>query len=65
VFKDVLKPGGKVPVVISPEDIHILIAGGIPGYTFGKSHTRAPYASTSHQIKLIRGATLTKVGHQF
>lgn len=62
VFKDLLKPGGKVPVVITPEDIHILIAGGIPGYTFGMSYMRAPYAAASHLIKLIHGARLTKAG---
>jgi hypothetical protein len=62
VFKETLKPGGKVPVVISPEDIHIIVAGGIPSYTFGISYIRAPHTPTSHQIKLIRGATLTKAG---
>jgi hypothetical protein len=62
VFREVLKPGGKVPVVISPEEIHIIVAGGIPGYTFGISYIKAPYAPTSNQIKLIRGATLTKAG---
>jgi hypothetical protein len=62
VFKETLKPGGKVPVVISPEDIHIIVAGGIPSYTFGISYIRAPHTPTSHQTKLIRGATLTKAG---
>ena len=48
IFKNALKPGGKVPVLISPEDIHIIIAGGIPGYTFGMSYFR-----TAHQTTLI------------
>jgi hypothetical protein len=62
VFKEVLKPGGKIPVVISPEEIHIIVGGGIPGYTFSISYIKAPYAPTSHQTKPIRGATLTKAG---
>jgi hypothetical protein len=62
VFKEALKPGGKVPVVISPEDIPIIVGGGIPGYAFGISYIKAPFALTSHQIRLIRGATLTKAG---
>lgn len=51
-----LKPGGKVPVV-NPEDIHIIISGSIPGYSFGMSYFR-----TAHRTKMIRGATLTKSG---
>jgi hypothetical protein len=62
VFQEGLKPGGKVPVVVSPGDIPIFVAGGIPGYAFGVSYIKAPYAPTSHQTKLIRGATLTKAG---
>jgi hypothetical protein len=62
VFKEGLKPGGKVPVVVSPGEIPIFVAGGIPGYAFGVSYIKAPYAPTSHQTKLIRGATLTKAG---
>lgn len=57
VFKEALKPGAKVPVLVSPKDIHIIIAGGIPGYTFGMSYLRG-----SHATKLIRRATLTKAG---
>jgi len=62
VFKEALKPGGKVPIVVSPEDIHIIVAGGIPGYTFGISYIRAPYTFSSHQIRPIHGATLTQAG---
>jgi hypothetical protein len=51
-----LKPGGKVPVV-NPDDIHIIVAGSVPGYSFGMSYYR-----TAHKSKLIRGATLTKSG---
>jgi hypothetical protein len=56
VIKESLKPGGKVPVV-NPEDIHIVVSGSIPGYSFGMSYFR-----TAHKTKLIRGATLTKSG---
>jgi hypothetical protein len=51
-----LKPGRKVPVV-DPEDIHIVVSGSIPGYSFGLSYFR-----TAHKTKLITGATLTKSG---
>jgi hypothetical protein len=56
VIKESLKPGGKVPVV-NPEDIHIVVSGSIPGYSFGMSYFR-----TAHKTKLIKGATLTESG---
>jgi len=56
VIKESLKPGGMVPVV-NPEDIHIIVSGSIPGYSFGMSYFR-----TAHRTKLIKGATLTKSG---
>jgi hypothetical protein len=56
VIKESLKPGGKVPV-INPEDIHIVVSGSIPGYSFGLSYFR-----TAHKTKLITGAALTKSG---
>jgi hypothetical protein len=62
VFQEALKAGGKVPVVVSPEEIPIFVAGGIPAYTFGMTYIRAPYAPTSHQTKRVRGATLTQAG---
>jgi len=62
VFQEALKPGGKVPVVVSPEDIIILVAGGIPGNTLGAKFQRALYTWSSHKTKLIRGATLTQAG---
>jgi hypothetical protein len=62
-FKEALKPGGKVPLLERQEDIHIIVAGGIPGYTFGTFYfSTPPYNTTSLQTKLIRGATLTQVG---
>lgn len=56
VIKESLKLGGKVPVV-NPEDIHIVVSGSIPGYSFGMSYFR-----TAHKTKLIKGATLTASG---
>ncbi len=63
VFKEALKPGGKLPLLDRPEDLRIIVVGGIPGYTFSMSYFREGlYAPTSDQTKLIRGATLTKAG---
>ena len=56
VILESLKPRGMVPVV-NPEDIHIVVSGSIPGYTFGLSYFR-----TAHMTKLIQGATLTNSG---
>ncbi len=55
-FKATLQSGGKVPVVI-PEDIHIVVSGSAPGYSFGWS-----YFKSAHQTRLIKGATLTASG---
>jgi hypothetical protein len=60
IFKDALKPGGKVPIVQSPEDFHIVVAGGSPGYTLLFSY---PGPNWAHETKKITGATLTKAGH--
>jgi len=63
IFKDALKRGGKLPMMDRPEDIRIIVAGGIPGYSFAMSFWREGlYAPTSDQTKLIRGATLTQAG---
>jgi hypothetical protein len=56
LIKESLKPGRMVPV-INPQDIHIVVSGSIPGYSFGMSYFR-----TAHKTKLIRGATLTRSG---
>ena len=63
VFKEALKVGGRVPLLDSPKDIQIIVAGGIPGYTLGMRYFSRPiYTPTGIQTKLIRGATLTKGG---
>jgi hypothetical protein len=66
MFQETLKPGGKIPVLITPKDIHIIVAGtasGVPGSVVWFSYIKAVYKWTSHQTKLIRGATLTEAGH--
>lgn len=59
VFLDALKPGGLVPVVQSPEDFHIFVAGGSPGYDLLFSY---PGTNHANQTAKITGATLTKTG---
>jgi hypothetical protein len=65
VFQAALKPGGKIPVLISPKDINFFVAGtssGVPGSVVWLSYIKAVYRWTSHQIREIHGATLTKAG---
>ena len=49
VIREALRPGGKVPVVISPDDINIFVSGGVSEYTFGASYLRG-----AHMVKLVR-----------
>jgi hypothetical protein len=63
VFRDALKPGGRLPILDRPEDIRIVVAGGIPGYTFSMMYFREGlYAPTSDQTRRVRNATLTQAG---
>jgi hypothetical protein len=55
-FKATLKAGGKVPVIL-PDDLHIVVSGSAPGYTFGWS-----YFKSAHQTRLIKDALLTESG---
>jgi hypothetical protein len=58
-----LKPGGKVPLLLRPEDCYIIVAGGIPGYSFGTSYYAIPpTGATAAMTKPIRGAALTSAG---
>ncbi len=59
IFLDALKPGGRIPVVQSPDDFHIIVAGGSPGYTLLFTY---PGTNWANQTKRISGATLTKAG---
>ena len=58
-FLDALKPGGRVPVVQGPDDFHIVVAGGSPGYDLLFIY---PGTNWANQTKRISGATLTAAG---
>ena len=60
IFLDNLKPGGRVPVVQSPDDFHIVVAGGSPGYDLLFTY---PGTNWAHQTVKITGATLSKAGN--
>jgi len=48
---------------VTPENSHIIVAGGIPGYTISLSgYQRGIYKPLAHITKLVRGATLTNAG---
>jgi hypothetical protein len=59
IFLDNLKPGGRLPVVQSPDDFHIVVAGGSPGYDLLFTY---PGTNWAHQTVKITGATLTNAG---
>lgn len=62
-FSSVLKPGGMVPVQVSPRDIIIFVAGSAPGDASGFDYLRLPpYKPSGILTKKISGATLTKNG---
>jgi hypothetical protein len=55
VFQAGLKPGGKVPAMLQPGDLHIIVAGGIPGYTLTLSgYQRGLFKPLAHNTKLVR-----------
>ncbi len=49
VFWENLKPGGKIPVIVSPEHLNIFISGDVSGYNFG-----ALYLLGAHSIKRVQ-----------
>ena len=59
VFKQALEKGGKLPVVQGPEDFHVYVAGGSPGYSLFLSY---PGLNYGHEVRKITGATLTENG---
>ena len=62
-FEAALKPGGMVPVLISPDDLNFFVAGGAPGSAFSWDYYRVPpYTKTACLTKKITGATLTGAG---
>ena len=63
VFEAALKPGGMVPVLISPENLHFFVAGGAPGCAFSFSYFRLPpYNHIAVITRLVTGATFTRAG---
>jgi len=63
VFEAALKPGEKVPLLMSPENLHLFVSGGAPGCAFSLNYYRVPpYNQTALMTKKITGATLTKAG---
>ena len=63
VWEKGLKPGGKVPVMVTPEDLHFIVVGLPHGKSIsGWSYIRAPNTWSSHRTTRIEGATLTKAG---
>lgn len=63
VFEAALKPGGKVPVLVTPESLHFFVAGGDPGAAFSLNYLRLPpYNKLGIMTKKITGATMTKAG---
>ena len=49
VFWENLEPGGKIPVIVSPDNLNIFISGDVSGYNFG-----ALYLLGAHSIKPVR-----------
>ncbi|OPY66579.1 MAG: hypothetical protein A4E57_02741 [Syntrophorhabdaceae bacterium PtaU1.Bin034] len=65
VFKDALKPGGKIPLIDRPEDNDFIVTGGFPAYVFGTFYFSRPlYSELSIMTKKVTGATLTKSGRK-
>jgi len=63
VFEAALNPGGMVPVLITPENLHFFVAGGAPGCAFSFSYFRLPpYNRIAIMTRLVTGAALTKAG---
>jgi hypothetical protein len=62
VFQAALNPGAKVPVLISPDNLHFFVAGGAPGCAFSLNYRVPPYNQTALMTRLVTGATLTKAG---
>jgi hypothetical protein len=61
--RDSLKKYFQEKAGVSPESTHILVAGGIPGYTLAMSgYLHGIYKDKAQMTKLITGAKLTKAG---
>jgi hypothetical protein len=53
-----------LPVLHSPEDLHVIVAGGTPGYSMTMIGYRRGLMMDNqrlvHKTKLVRGVTLTR-----
>jgi hypothetical protein len=49
LFWENLEPGGKIPVIVSPEHLNIFVSGDVSGYNFG-----ALYLLGAHSIRPVR-----------
>jgi len=49
VFWENLKPGGKLPAVVSPNNLNIYVSGEVSGYNLG-----ATYLNNGHSVKPVR-----------
>lgn len=52
-FIDSLQPGGMVPLLFSPEDIHFVVAGGEGKSVVGWGYMRGCYSFSSHETRRI------------
>ncbi|HEY5567865.1 MAG TPA: UGSC family (seleno)protein [Gammaproteobacteria bacterium] len=59
VFEAALQEGGLIPALPSPDDIHIVVAGGSPGQAFLMGYSGPNFA---HQTKKVTHATMTEAG---
>jgi hypothetical protein len=51
IFKDNLKPGGRVPIVQTPDDFHIFVAGGSPGYDLLFTYPGPNWANQTKKVE--------------
>ena len=49
VFWENLKPGGKIPVIVSPDNLNIFVSGEVSGYNFGTQ-----YLLGAHEINQVQ-----------
>jgi hypothetical protein len=62
VWEAALQPGGKIPLLSSPDDIHFVVAGTGRKSATGWFYWRSIYTWSSHGSAKIHGATLTQAG---
>jgi hypothetical protein len=64
IFNDNLKPGGRVPIVQTPDDFHIFVAGGSPGYDLLFTYPGPNWANQTKKIdETLKEAAPKSAGH--